>query len=213
MNTEGTQSDSLGGLSREAVGQIRLDPSDGLKERLLDLYTPATRKLGEKSLYLSSQYRLVTYQGPGGIVRGEDGQIAERISKALRRGSNRPNHLGRYFRRAEEQRGGRNFLAFQFAVHLDPQIISAIDEDEMLQQQPILQPSERTIKTVLVYDGDSIVNGVLRERAIRSIGKFVTGQDIIPVDGGDSQQKSPNNQAYTVNARFTLSPHHHNPKP
>lgn len=211
MSTEGTQPDSLGNLSREVVGQIRFDPSEGLKERLEDLYLPTKRDLGRRSLFLSSQYRLVTRQGPGGVVQGEDGQVAERIRNALRRGNNRPNHLGSYMRQAEAMRGGRDFFALQFAIHLDREIAKAIDSDEMLSRQPILEPRERALKVVFVYDARSIFSDGQRERAVRSIGRYVTGQDIIPLDGGNRQQKSPNRGAYTTNARFTFTPLHHAP--
>ena len=209
MSTEGNQLDSLVHLRREVVGQIRFDPSEGLKDRLNDLFIPARRELGRKSLFLSSQYRLIATQLPGGAIQGEQGQKAERIQRALRRGNDRPNPLGKYMRHASSMRSYGELFALQFAVHLDPQIIAAIANDELLSDQAIIPDRERNIKAILVYDAAHILEGKKRDMAVRAIGSYVTGQDILFEDGGDGQQKSPNSQAYTTKLRFTFSPPHH----
>ena len=59
-------------FNRKVIGQIRFEPDEGLHERLADLYMPEYRReLGQRSLFLSSQYRLVSEQGPGGVIKRE----------------------------------------------------------------------------------------------------------------------------------------------
>ena len=210
MSTEGAPDTSLVPFtySREAIGQIRFDPSEGLRERLADLFIPAKREIGRRSLFLSSQYKLIAQQASGGVIKGKEGQVAEHIDRALRPGKDRNNRLGKYMRKATVERGGQELLALQFAVHLDPQIMAAIDRDVILASEPLLPQGVGVVKAVLVYEAANIVEGKERDKAIRAIGTYVTGQEIILPNGGNIEQKSPNLQAYTNNLRFTFSPPH-----
>ena len=210
MSTEGTPQDTLAHLSmrREAVGQIRFEPSESFCERLADVYLPEKREMARRAIFLSSQYRVVAQLGPGGTPRGVEGQVADRIHRSLQFGKDRRHLLGRYMRRADKIIGGHEMTALQFAIHLDPRVAAAIHGDEMLIEEQLLQERSPIIKALLVYDGASIHEGKKRDAAIRAIGEFVTGYEIIPADGGNEAQKSPNQAAYTSNLRFAFSPIH-----
>ena len=208
MSTRGTPRENLAHLSisRDAVGQIRFEPSESLRERLVDVYLPEKREMAQRAIFLSSQYRVVGKLGPGGTPRGVEGQIADRIHRTLQLGKDRRHHLGRYMRRGEKLMNGHELMALQFAVHLDPRVVAAIRSDTMLKGEQLLQDRNPSLKALLVYDGASIHEGRKRDAAVRAIGEFVTGYEIIPIEGGDETQESPNQDAYTSNLRFAFTP-------
>lgn len=210
MSTEGTPQDPLARLpiSREAIGQIRFDPSEALLDRLTDLYLPVKREVARRALFLSSQYKIIAQYGPGGVAQGEEGQLAERLDRALKPGVNSQNHLGRYMRQATVDRNGREFFALQFAVHLHPQIVSRIESDEKLSEELIFPRRDRVIKAFLAYDAEYILDGKRRDAAVRNIGKFVVGSEIMPHDGGEEGQLSQQPHAYVTNLRFRFSSPH-----
>lgn len=212
MSTEGTELAPVVHFppNREVVGQIYFDPDKELQERLTGLYLPEYRReLGRRSLFLSSQYRLVAEQGPGGVIKGRQGQIAKHIERALEPGAKRNNHLSRYMKKAEAKRNDREFLAFQFAVRLDPQIVARIDNDEILRQEALLPGRSRSIKAVIVYETDKILKDEQRERAIRAIREYVTGSSIAHVDHENENRLSPHSRAFTTNLQFVFPPPHH----
>lgn len=207
MSTEGYPNDSLVHLPyhREAIGQIRFDPSDELKVRLAALYQPPKRDLARRGLYLSSQYRMIAEQAPDGVIRGEAGQKAEHLRRALGRSVSITKRLSAYMRQADAVIDDKELFALQFAVHLDRATITAIDSDQTLASEPILQPKSTTIKVLKVYEVADMVGGRERDRAIRSLGSFVTGMEVMPHGGGDERIVSSNNRAYVENARFTFT--------
>lgn len=207
MSTEGYPNDSLVHLPyhREAIGQIRFDPSDELKEQLAGLYQPEKREIAKKNMYLSSQYRLVAEQAHDGVIRGEAGRKAEHLRRALARSVTKTKRLSGYMRYAEANIHGHDMIALQFAVHLDRATINAIDSDEELSNEPILAPRSTAIKAVKVYDTKDMIGGRERERALRSLGAFVTGMELLRKGGGDERRVSPNDDAYVDNVRFTFT--------
>ncbi len=196
-------------FNRKVIGQIRFEPDEGLHERLADLYMPEYRReLGQRSLFLSSQYRLVAEQGPGGVIKGEQGQIAEHIERALMPGAKRNNHLSRYMKQAEAVRNDREFLALQFAIRLDPQIVATIDNDELLGQQALLPGRDRAMKAIIVYEVATILREERRARAIRAIREYVTGSAIANPEDEYINRQLPPSQAFTTNLQFVFPPRH-----
>lgn len=207
MSTEGHSEESLVHLPyhREAIGQIRFDPSEEMAHCLAGLYQPDRRESAKKGMYLSSQYRLVADQAPDGVIQGEAGRKAERLKRALGRSVTTKKRLSSYMRHAEANINGRDMFALQFAVHLDRVTINAIDGDEILSTEPILENRATTLKAIKVYDTNDMISGRDRERALRSLSTFVTGMEILSKGGGDERRMSPNDDAYVDNVRLTFT--------
>lgn len=207
MSTEGHSEESLVHLPyhREAIGQIRFDPSEEMADSLAGLYQPDRRESAKKGMYLSSQYRLVADQAPDGAIQGEAGRKAEYLKRALARSVTTKKRLSSYMRHAEANINGYDMFALQFAVYLDRATVNAISGDELLSAEPILERRKNIVKAVKVYEVKDMLTGRDRERALRSLGKFVTGMDLMPKNGGSERMVSPNSQAYVDNVRFAFS--------